>query len=268
MFKRGCEFLLANVYQHFRKDEHPFIDSVLDWIEQVNLQYAPYITDFLNPRQIFILESLVRQDLDLHYQLFGGYESAERKCAIIYPNYYEPSLNDYEVKMYELNYPTKFCELSHGKILGTIINKGIKRECIGDIITDGEKWQLFLKESIAHFITLQTEKIGNVSIRFIEKEYSEIIQPVEDWQVEMQTVSSLRIDNLISSVYNISRQRSKKLIEAGKVQLNWAVVERPDFSAEFQDVISVRGFGRIQLVEIHGKTKKDKIRISIRCLRK
>ena len=57
----------ANVYQHFRKDEHPFIDTVGDWLEQVEMQYAPYLTDFLDPRQAYILETLIRQNSDLSF---------------------------------------------------------------------------------------------------------------------------------------------------------------------------------------------------------
>ena len=57
----------ANVYQHFRADERSFIDSVGDWIEQVQGQYAPYLTDFLDPRQSYILETLVRQETELRY---------------------------------------------------------------------------------------------------------------------------------------------------------------------------------------------------------
>ena len=33
-----------------------FIDSAQGWIEQVQMQYAPYLTDFLDPRQAYILE--------------------------------------------------------------------------------------------------------------------------------------------------------------------------------------------------------------------
>ncbi|MGX7013040.1 YlmH family RNA-binding protein [Vagococcus silagei] len=258
----------TNVYQHFRKDEHPFIESVLDWIDQVTAQYAPIVTDFLNPREKFIVESLVNGNLDIECQFYGGFEESERKCAILYPNYYTPSIEDFEIKIFEISYPTKFCDLTHGKILGTIINKGIKRECIGDIITDGEKWQIFMKKSIANYVVIQTEKISNVSIRFIEIELNDVMKPIEDWMLENHTISSLRIDNLVSSVYNISRQRSKKLIESGKVQLNWTPIERPDLVADIKDIVSVRGFGRIQLEDIQGKTRKDKIRIAIRCLRK
>jgi RNA-binding protein YlmH len=73
---------------------------------------------------------------------------------------------------------------------------------------------------------------------------------------------------LISAVYNISRQRSKELVENGKIKLNWQVFERPDFELGLRDIISVRGFGRIQLREIEGKSKKDKYRLLLGVLRK
>lgn len=84
----------ANVYQHFRKDEHPFIDTVGDWLEQVEMQYAPYLTDFLDPRQAYILETLIRQNSDLSFTFYGGYEQAERKRCLIYPAYYIPEETD------------------------------------------------------------------------------------------------------------------------------------------------------------------------------
>ncbi|MEG3032945.1 MAG: RNA-binding protein, partial [Enterococcus sp.] len=67
---------------------------------------------------------------------------------------------------------------------------------------------------------------------------------------------------------NISRQRAKQLVESGKIKVNWTETLRPDFLLDLLDIISVRGFGRIQLQEIEGKTKKDKIRLTLGVLRK
>lgn len=65
--------MIENVYQHFRKEERPFIDALSEWITEVEDQYTPYLTDFLDPRQMYIVESLVgKRDLKLYY--FGGYE--------------------------------------------------------------------------------------------------------------------------------------------------------------------------------------------------
>ncbi len=124
----------ANVYQHFRADEHPFIDSVSDWIEQVQIQYAPYLTDFLDPRQAYIVETLIRQTSDLEFRFYGGYEQAERVRCLIYPDYYTPTTEEFDIVLFEINYPKKFTTLTHGKILGTLVNAGVKREFFGDIL--------------------------------------------------------------------------------------------------------------------------------------
>lgn len=159
----------ANVYQHFRKDEHPFIDSVGNWLEQVESQYAPYLSDFLDPRQAYILETLIRQNSDLEFQFYGGYGHAERKRCLIFPDYYEPKEEDFEVELLEIVYPIKFSTLSHGKVLGTLVNTGIKREYFGDIISDGTRWQVFVAKEIANFVVAQVEKIGKISVRLEEK---------------------------------------------------------------------------------------------------
>lgn len=261
-------FLQANVYQHFRKDEHPFIDLVYNWLETVEMQYAPVVTEFLNPREAFILESLIGKQEDVSFSFFGGFTEAERKCAIIYPTYYEPKEEDYEIAIYDIQYPVKFGQLSHGKILGTLMSTGIKREYIGDIITDGNNWQVFVKRSVANYIHQQIDKIGSFGVKFKEVGWHDILSPIEEWQLEDVTVSSLRIDNIISSVYNISRQKAKLAVESKKVKLNWVEIERIDLPVDYLDIISVRGMGRIQILETLGKTRKDNIRLKIRVLRK
>ncbi|MDR2834080.1 MAG: RNA-binding protein, partial [Streptococcaceae bacterium] len=251
-----------NVYQHFRPDEHPFIDKVEGWIEKVDNQYAPFLTDFLDPRQQFIVETLVRQNSELKFMFYGGYEAAERKRACIYPEYYEPEQDRFEIAVFEIVYPAKFTELSHGKILGSLLATGMKRDYFGDIMTDGERWQVMLSDHTKNYIVQELTKVGKVNVRLEERTYTDIIAPKDEWQEESTTLSSLRLDNLIATVYNISRQRSKQLVDSGKVKVNWKEETRSDFPVELLDVISIRGFGRIQLRTIEGKTKKEKFRIS------
>jgi RNA-binding protein YlmH len=148
------------------------------------------------------------------------------------------------------------------------MNLGIKRDYCGDIISDGERWQIFLAEETENYMINQIEKIGRVSVRLEPRNYTEIILPKDEWTEEMLTVSSLRLDNLVSNVYNISRARSKQLIEANKVKLNWREENHVDLVVDILDVVSVRGYGRIQLWKIEGKTKKEKVRITVGVLRK
>ena len=258
----------TSIYQHFRPSERSTIDAASGWMETVESQYAPFLTDFLDPRQIYILETLLRQNGELSFQFEGGYVAAERKRCLIFPDYFTPTEADFSFELYEIVYPVKFAKLSHGKVLGTLMSAGVKREYFGDIMTDGTRWQVFIASEIANFVTSQIDKIGRVGVRLEKRDYTETIIPTDTWEIEHLTVSSLRLDAIISEVYAISRQRSKELVEAGKVKINWTENLRPDFVLDLLDIISIRGFGRIQLQAIEGKTKKEKYRLQLGVLRK
>lgn len=259
---------MEQVYQHFRKEEQPFIDAAQSWIIQVQDSYAPYLSDFLDPRQQFILEMLVGKKGDVKLYLDGGYEPAERKRAMLCPEYFIPASEDFELALLEIKYPVKFAQLSHGKVLGTLLGTGMDRAQFGDILSDGERWQFFMTKTVSSYVQLQVEKMGNISVRLEEKNYIDLIKSVDDWTIEHDTVSSLRIDTVISTVYNISRQRAKELVQSGKIKLNWTPFERPDFELGIMDILSIRGYGRIQIRAIEGKSKKDKWRVEFGVLRK
>ncbi|OJF96518.1 RNA-binding protein [Alkalibacterium sp. 20] len=254
---------MANLYQHFRDDERLFIDQVLDWIQKVELQYSPYLTPFLDPREQYVVESIIGQHNEVIAEAFGGYEAAERKRLYLFPSYFEPVQEDYEIKIAELRYPKKFTDLSHGKILGTLMGEGIKREMIGDIITDGEDWQFFADTSIMQFFLSSLSKIGNITIQLEEIPYTEILLPKDTWEERYEIVSSLRLDVILANVFHISRQKSKELISSKKVKVNWNETERPDIILGIHDVLSIRGYGRLRIEAIEGKTKKEKIRLKL-----
>lgn len=260
--------MLENVYQHFRKEERPFIDQVTGWIRACEDQYAPYLTNFLDPRQAYILETIVGKRSEIKLYTFGGYEAAERVRVYICPEYYIPKQDEFDITLCEIRYPLKFASMSHGKVLGTLLSTGLKREYFGDIISDGEKWQFFVEDSMKSFVLNQVDKIGNVSVRIEEKTYLDMLLPIDSWSVVQETVSSMRLDTVIATLFNISRQRAKQMVESGKIKLNWAEITRPDFELGLLDIVSVRGFGRLQIQEIEGKTKKDKWRIQFGVLHK
>lgn len=254
---------MDNVYQHFRKDEQLFIDSVYDWVRQVEEQYTPYLTPFLDPRQQFMVESVAGQNSEIVLHSFGGYEAAERRRIFLAPAYYEPAQEDFKVSICEISYPVKFADLSHGNILGSLIGAGISRDTLGDIVTDGLNWQCFVDETIMPFLISQIDSIGRIKVNFEEKAYTDILVPKDKWESTSVIVSSLRIDVVLANAFNLSRQRSKELIASGKVKVNWNEIDRPDIVLGISDVLSIRGFGRIKLKSIEGKTKKEKIRLEL-----
>src|SRR5690625_7764586 len=76
-----------SIYQHFRPEEQPFVDLVLGWKDDVETQYKTVLTDFLDPREQLIFESVIGKQSDLNLTFFGGYDKAERKRAILAPFY-------------------------------------------------------------------------------------------------------------------------------------------------------------------------------------
>ena len=44
------------IYQHFAREDFPFIDKGLEWLKQVEEEYRPILTPFINPHQVFILK--------------------------------------------------------------------------------------------------------------------------------------------------------------------------------------------------------------------
>ncbi|MFC6316329.1 RNA-binding protein [Lapidilactobacillus achengensis] len=257
------------VFQHFRPEERPFIERIDEWRNQAIDEYRPILTNFLDPRQQFLIETVIgKLDESFRYWQAGGYNQAERKRVIFAPGYYQPQSEDYRIQLFEIKYPLKFAELSHGKILGTLINSGIDRSQFGDIITDGERWQFFGVASMADFFVEQITKIGSINVRVIPMNAIETVVPANDWVAESLVVSSMRLDTIVADTFNISRQRAKGLIEAQQVQVNWTTVTQPDFQLDLLDMLSVRKFGRVQLRNVLGQTRKAHYKLEIGTLRR
>lgn len=252
-----------SIYQHFRKEEHALIDQILDWKQLVLDEYRPKLTDFLDPREQRIVSSVVGKGEGLEVFFSGGQENAERKRAIIAPDYFEPEENDFEFTLFELQYPVKFSSLEHPKILGSLTGLGIKREKFGDILNQDDRFQIIIANDVADYVKMNFESAGKTKIRPEEKSLDEIIpnELILEWTYK--TVSSMRLDVLIAEGYNLSRSKAKPLIQHDKVKVNWRHVADSSFNIEEGDVISVRGYGRMYVSAIEGNTKKGKIKLTL-----
>ena len=77
------------------------------------------------------------------------------------------------------------------------------------------------------------------------------------------TLASLRLDSVISSGFRIGRSLASQYISAGKASIDGLPCEKPDKPVAQGSRVSVRGLGKIRLVQINGKTKKDRISVVI-----
>lgn len=252
-----------NIYQHFRKDEQEFIDQVIDWVAQVENQYRPYLSNFLNPRQQFIVQSVVGQYEDIDFGNYGGNEESEQVRVLIYPPYFEPTVEDFDIALIEIDYPTKFAEISHGQIMGTVLGAGVSRDTLGDIVNEGDRWQFFIDQKMKEFIYMNVDRIGRTTVNLVEKDLEDQIEMTAKWKIEEVVVSSFRIDVVLARALNLSRNKAKALVNNNRIKINWIEIEQPDIDVERHDIISIRGHGRVQIREQLGKTRKDNIVLKI-----
>lgn len=250
-----------NIYQHFRPEEREFIDQVLQWKDFVENSYSPKLTDFLDPREQQIIKTIIGNGSEIKVAFFGGLEENERTRALIYPDYLNVEKDDFNIQLFEVEYATKFITIEHPQVLGSLMGLGLKRGKFGDIIIQNDRVQFLVGKEISDYIRMQLTHIGRSSISLKEIRLEEGLYIQDSWQEISTTVSSLRLDTIMSALLNISRQRSQEYIRAGRVKVNWTTIENPAFDCDVADMISVRGFGRSKIISIEGRTKKDKLRI-------
>ncbi|ATO29231.1 YlmH family RNA-binding protein [Bacillus atrophaeus] len=253
---------MSDIYQHFRKEEQPFIDQALEWKRIVQEQYRMKLTDFLDPREQVIVASVIGQADSVGLALFGGYDGAERKRALLYPDYANPEEADFGLQAFEVHYPEKFVSIDHRSLLGSLMGIGLKRQKFGDLVFAESAVQLIVTAETADFVAGQLTQAGKAKVNLEKISLSDLQIPARDVEIRDDTVSSLRLDAVCASMSRQSRQKALALVKNGLVKVNWKVVEDPSYQLAEGDMLSIRGFGRSSLTKIEGKTKKDKWRVT------
>ena len=258
----------STIEQHFRPEEVTFIQQVTDWIRQSEDEYRGILTRFLNPREQYILQTLVNRSENLQVHYNGATSNTENQRAVIAPDFYTVALSDFELAILEIKYPVKFAELHHSMILGAFMSAGIKREVIGDILSNDKKWQVIVDAKMITYIQQTVQKIGRIKIELIARDLKDVIAVHDDWNEIFLLLSSLRIDTTISMAFNIPRSVAKSLIEQQQVRVNWTTIVKPDHVVAVGDIVSVRKYGRLQLKMCDGFSKKDKIKAIVNIIRR
>ncbi|CAH1213709.1 hypothetical protein PAECIP111893_03698 [Paenibacillus plantiphilus] len=253
-----------DLYVHFHPNERPFVDRASEWVERAAYAHELKATDFLDPREAQILQSLVNRNPDVGLRLVGGYEGAERRRAFIAPDYRVLDDEPDRIALLKITGGSQgHLELDHGDYLGALLGLGIKRDRIGDLHVHDTFCHCLIIEEIADYLNIHLRQVHRVHV------LTDII-PLSELQVaktaleEMNlSVASLRLDGICSDVYRISRSKIVDPIRAGRCRVNWKVEEDPSAQLKDGDVISFKGLGRFRVLNVEGITKKGRLRVKI-----
>ena len=135
---------------------------------------------------------------------------------------------------------------------------GIKREFIGDILIGEGLAVVFLANEVFDFVYNQLNKVGRVGVS-LKKGFSDPLPQKSELLEFSTTVSSLRLDCIVSALGGFSRSVACEKISNGFVSVNSIICEKITKQIYDGDVLTIRGKGKFFISDSNSKTKKEKI---------
>ena len=166
------------------------------------------------------------------------------------------------MKYFKVTNRSKFKELEHKHYLGTIMSLGIKRELMGDLIVEDDSCYGIVSEEIFDFLVDNLKEVGRNPVTVEEVDRSQV--PSLKFEELVDSVSSVRLDNIVSVMINNSRSKGLELIETGEVSVNYVVDKEKNSSLKEGDIVTIRKKGKFIFEKILGENKKGKIRVLIK----
>lgn len=186
---------------------------------------------------------------------YGGHSGAERVMLGCFPDWMEE--DSFPISALTFKY-RESDRLSHRDFLGSLMALGIKRETVGDILTEEGRAVVFVTDEIFEYIKSQIKKIGRTGVTVLEGYTNPL--PTGDKLAEFtDTAASDRLDCVISALCGFSRAGALEALSQGVVTVNSVPIGKPASSVKQGDVISVRGKGRFLIDSLEGRTKKNRI---------
>lgn len=240
------------------------VNYYFDVIESVLKNYKKKETVFLDPYKVKIIESIANIYVDVNVLTYGGFKESERKKALIAPGAWNINKDLLGINIISIKGNFEFDPPTHRDVLGSLMGLGIKREMIGDIIVGNEVINVAVDEKITDYLLQNLYRIKRTSVS-LDIVNTQEITTVEDYLKEIKgTVASLRLDSVASVGFSSSRNKMKELIKAQRVKLNWKPTFDPKVEINEGDIISLKGMGRIEIMEVGKKSKKGRRHVTVR----
>ena len=246
-------------------DEQLLKAHLTDLAKSAYKQNVYTYSNFLSPNELSLLDD-IRDDISyISHTCFGGNELSERQVV---------GFGSEEDFGYPGSFPisvicitplvAKFSDdLTHRDFLGALMNLGIERNVLGDIIIKDNTAYVFCLNKIAEFICDELTKVKhtNVKCEITDLDIPALTPTLVD---EEFPVSSLRLDGIIAALVKCSRKEALSFFEERRVILNGRTTGRNSTILKDGDVFSVRGHGKFIFDHAGGSTRKGKIYVHVK----
>ena len=248
------------MFEHF-KGEEAFVKKILEFKDQALNRQRIVLTKFLNPYYQSIVYSVIGKLDELIVLEDGGFINSEAKRMIIAPAYYQIEQVDFEIVLVKITYAKPFDKLTHRDILGALMSLGVKRELFGDIYEYQDVFYVAMDLKIYDYVKNNLNLIKRSKVKLSVSD--ENIEIIHQYICKTFIVSSFRLDKIVSSIYNLPRSKAVNYIRSGFVKVNHKEVEEISYLCNNSDIISLRGHGRVKIVDTKRMTKQDNYVIEV-----
>lgn len=261
-----------SILNKYKKPEEKLILSkILDKISFCETRNQLQVTDFLDLAQQQLIVKFLKLQKQENYLLFGGFEEAERKAIIFYPEKLESLIKENKIdfnewiKVLRITLPNENKgKYEHKNYLGALMKLGIKREKVGDIIVQEDGADILISKDILKFLQnnlleltrFQKSKIEEIDIKNLRK------VEIKKETISI-TVSSMRLDNIVAELAKCSRSKATEFLMQERVFVNFEVTTKQTKEIKIGDRITIRGKGRFEIKEIVGNTRKGNIVLKV-----
>lgn len=260
---------ILNKYEN--EEDKLLVSKLLDKIEFSQKRNSVEYTDFLDIRQRGLLEKILQNLKYTNYEVYGGYENAERTMIFIYPEKLETVFQNHHfdygtmLKVIRIKLPNELRgKYNHRDYLGAVIKVGVKREKVGDILVtiDGADMIVskdmieYLKQSLSELTRFHKSEFEEMSINdiYIVPQRTEILDII---------IPSMRVDSIVSELIKTSRSKVIEIINQERVFVNCEVVTKNSKMIKENDQITVRGKGKFKINQILNTTKKGNLVLEV-----
>ena len=220
-------------------------------------------SDFLNLNEQNIVSSLKHQFPQIVMETSGGYENAERQMVAFHPDALAFTW-EYPIDCIRLEpKAVKFSEdLTHRDYLGAILNLGVDRSVVGDILIEDHVASFFCLRKMTDFFLENLCRVRRTTVVA-----SKIEDPGDIPEPKLSpvtgTCASVRLDSLIALAFGTSRSSIVHCIEEGLVFVNGKLITSNGYEPKEGDIISVRKKGRFIYDGVSRQTKKGRLGVRI-----
>ena len=236
--------------------------KLIDLSRRANRKEIVLFSDFLNLNELNIFHQS-EKFFETRTESFGGVPHAERQMiAFISDALYLRGDVEYPITALKITpaYP-KFAEkLGHRDILGSIMQLGVDRGKLGDIILDEDAYYVLCEKSIAPYFIENLDKIRHTLVKLEEVSAAQLLGK-QELEEKQGIVTSNRLDAVVACVHKLSRSQALDLLRSEKVFVNGKTTQNPSYVCRESDIVSVRGYGRFIFQSAYGETNKGRLKI-------